>query len=176
MAHSGDKPIFLIGYRGTGKTTIARELADRLACDCVDADDIIEQEAGKSIARIFADDGEAIFRDFESNAVAALCGKKRIVVALGGGAVLRESNRIAIAGTGGPVVWLTATVDTILDRVAADKTTSARRPNLTTGGGRDEVDSLLAQRMSLYRECATLVVDTEGKSATEVADEIVDRL
>jgi shikimate kinase len=174
MAHSGDKPIFLIGYRGTGKTTVARELAARLARDCVDADDIIEQEAGKSIAQIFADDGEAAFRDFESTAVAAL--KKRSVMALGGGAVLRESNRQAIARTRGPVVWLTASVETILDRVAADKTTSARRPNLTTGGGRDEVESLLAQRVPLYRECATLVVNTEGKSAAEVADEIAAQL
>jgi shikimate kinase len=97
-------------------------------------------------------------------------------MALGGGAVLRESNRQAIARTRGPVVWLTASVETILDRVAADKTTSARRPNLTTGGGRDEVESLLAQRMPLYRECATLVVNTEGKSAAEVADEIAAQL
>lgn len=176
MAHAGDKPIFLIGYRGTGKTTVARELAAWLGCDWLDADDLIEQAAGKTIAQIFADDGEPTFREIEAQAVASLCGKRRTVAALGGGAVLREANRQAIAATGGAVVWLTATVDTILNRVSTDKTTSARRPNLTTSGGRAEVEALLAQRMPLYRECATLVVDTEGKSATEVAEEIATRL
>jgi shikimate kinase len=176
MAHPVDKPIFLIGYRGTGKTTVARELAARLGCDWVDADDVIEQNAGKTIAQIFADDGEPAFREFEANAVAALGRKHRTVVALGGGAVLREANRKAIAATGGLVVWLTATVDTILNRVAADRTTSARRPKLTTGGGRDEVETLLTQRMPLYRECATLVVDTEGQTVADVVEEILSKL
>jgi shikimate kinase len=176
MTDSSQAPIFLIGYRGTGKTTVARELAARLAYNGIDADDMIEQEAGKTIAQIFTDNGEPAFRDLEVKAVAALCNKSRIVVALGGGAVLREANRLAIAKTGGPVVWLTATVDTILDRIATDSTSSVRRPNLTAGGGREEVERLLAERAPLYRQCATLVVDTEGKSAEEVAGEILKRL
>jgi shikimate kinase len=176
VAHSGDKPVFLIGYRGTGKTTVARELAARWACAWVDADDVIEARAGKSIAQIFADGGETAFRDLEAAAVAALCCEGRGIVALGGGAVLRGENRQAIAVAKGAVVWLTADVDTILSRVAADQTTAARRPNLTTGGGRAEVELLLAQRAPLYRECATLIVDTEGKTAAEVAEEIAAHL
>jgi shikimate kinase len=175
MDHSGDSPIFLIGYRGTGKTSVARELAARLGIDWFDADDIVERDAGKNIAAIFAEGGEAAFRDWEARAIAALSRQRRAVIALGGGAVLREENRRAISGVG-PVVWLTASVDTILERVAGDSSTANRRPNLTTAGGRAEIESLLAIRTPLYRECATLVVDTENKTAAEVADEIAASL
>jgi shikimate kinase len=176
MTDTRPRTIFLIGYRGTGKTTVARELAARLGWKWIDADDVVEQQAGKTIARIFAEHGESAFRDFETSAVTSLCMKTQAVVALGGGAVLREVNRQSINATAEPVVWLTATVDTILARVNADQSSSARRPNLTTAGGREEVDSLLVERMPLYRECATLVVDTDGKTATDVVEEILTRL
>lgn len=170
-----DAPIFLIGYRGTGKTSVAKLLAARLHVGWVDADDVVEQDAGKSIAAIFADGGEPAFRDWESRVVAALSGARRSVVALGGGAVLREENRQAICGAG-PVVWLTASVDSILSRVAGDASTVSRRPNLTTGGGRSEIEALLALREPLYQQCATLVVDTEGKTPADVAEEIAAQL
>jgi shikimate kinase len=175
MLRADDAPIFLIGYRGTGKTTVACELAARLGFGWVDADDVVEQRAGKSIAGIFADDGEGAFRELESEVVAALSRERRMVVSLGGGAVLREENQAAIRGAGA-VVWLVASVETILERVAADATTAGRRPNLTTAGGRAEIEQLLAKRTPHYRECATLIVDTEGKTATEVADEIAAKL
>src|SRR5438105_60770 len=129
MAQCPDAPIFLIGYRGTGKTSVARELASRLAYTWVDADQEIEQAAGKTIGQIFAEESEAAFRELEATTVKSLSGKRRVVVALGGGAVLREESRRAISAAG-PVVWLTATVDTILERIAVDPTTSSRRPNL----------------------------------------------
>ncbi|HEX5472612.1 MAG TPA: shikimate kinase [Lacipirellulaceae bacterium] len=171
MAELGDLPIFLIGYRGTGKTSVARELADRINYDWVDADDVVERQSGKTIAAIFADEGEEAFRDWETRAVMVLCGKRQTVVALGGGAVLREENRQAICGAG-LVVWLTASVDTIVARLYADATTMSRRPNLTSVGGRAEIEAVLASREPLYRQCANLVVDTEGKTAAEVADDI----
>jgi shikimate kinase len=174
MTEPGDAPIFLIGYRGTGKTAVARELAAQLDCDWIDADELIEREAGKTIAQIFADDGEERFRAMEADTVAALSRTPRSVIALGGGAVLRTENRYAIRAAG-PVVWLTAGVDTILERLAADPTTACRRPNLTTGG-RAEIEALLAVRTPLYRECATLAVDTEGKTPAQVAAEIVASL
>jgi|SRR4051812_25003185 shikimate kinase len=174
MAHLGDSPTFLIGYRGTGKTSVGRDLASRLGYEFVDADHEIEQEAGRTIAQIFADQGEPAFRDLEASIVDSVARKLRMVVALGGGAVLREENRRAVCKAG-PVVWLTASVDTILARVAIDPTTSSRRPNLTVGG-REEVEQLLAVRTPLYAECATLTVDTEGKTSAEVADEIIARL
>lgn len=175
MAHVGDAPIFLIGYRGTGKTAVARELAGQLGFHWVDADDLIEQMTGKTIAAIFADEGEAAFREWEARVVTAVVRKRRTVVALGGGAVLREDNREAICAAGA-VVWLTASVDTILERVAADSTTASRRPNLTAAGGRTEIEDVLAIRAPYYRQCATLVVDTEGKTSAEVAEEIATNL
>lgn len=175
MSELGDKPIFLIGYRGTGKSTVAGALAARLGYDCVDADAIIEERAGKTIAAIFAEDGEPAFRDAEAQVVAELCARLRIVAALGGGAVLRDGNRAAIRAAG-PVVWLTASVDTIVARITADSATASRRPQLTAAGGKAEVESLLAVRTPLYRECATLIIDTEGKTASELAEEIVKQI
>jgi len=167
--------IVLIGYRGTGKTTVAQRLAVRLGWDWVDADVEVELRAGKSVAAIFADDGEPAFRELEATVVADLCRRTETVIALGGGAVLREENRLAIKN-GGAVVWLQASVDSIECRIAADPATSARRPNLTNAGGRTEIERLLALRTPNYRACATLEVDTEGKAPTEIADEIVAAL
>jgi shikimate kinase len=167
--------IALIGYRGTGKTTVARQLALRLGWDWVDADVEVERRAGKNIAAIFADDGEPAFRDLEATVVADLCGRPHTVVALGGGAVLREANRTAIRRSGA-VAWLTASVDGIVRRLADDAATAARRPNLTKAGGRTEVERLLALRTPFYRACATLEVDTEQKTPAEIAAEIAARL
>lgn len=175
MTHLGGKPVFLIGYRGTGKSTVAHELALQLAYDAFDSDEIVEQRAGKSIAAIFAEDGEPAFRDLEAAVVAELARRTKIVAALGGGAVLRDANR-SVLRAAGPVVWLTASIDTIAARIAADTATASRRPPLTASGGRDEIAALLTTRTPLYRECATLVVDTEGKSAAQLAREIAATL
>lgn len=164
--------IFLIGYRGTGKSTVARLLAERLDYPHVDADDEIERSAGKSIAAIFADEGEAAFRDLESEIVANLAGRDRTIAALGGGAVLRMENRHAVRGRG-LVVWLRADAETLLARISADTTTGQRRPNLTAAGGFDEIRQLLAVREPIYRQSADHVVDTQGKSPAEVVDEIL---
>jgi shikimate kinase len=175
MTDKDAAPIFLIGYRGTGKSTVARQVAERLGYDSVDADEEIEHRAGKSIAAIFAEEGEAAFRDLESQMIAELAHLQRYVIALGGGAVLRDTNRKAIRAAG-TVVWLTAPVDVIVARLAADPATAGRRPNLTKPGGREEVEALLAERTPIYRECATLTVDTNGKTCAQVADEIAANL
>jgi shikimate kinase len=167
--------VILIGYRGTGKSTVAPALAAKLGWGWIDADDEIERLAGKSIAAMFADDGETAFRDLESQVVTALCGRSNFVVALGGGAVLREANRAAIR-LAGPVIWLRAGVDALVHRLAADATTASRRPQLTGAGGRAEIEALLAARTPHYQECATVTIDTEGKSPDEIADEIVAKL
>lgn len=167
--------IVLIGYRGTGKSTVARQLALELAWDWIDADVEIELRAGKSIAAIFADDGEERFRDLEAAVLADLIAKDRTVIAAGGGAILRAENR-RLLGKCPLVVWLRATPATILRRVAADVTTASRRPRLTTAGGAAEVVRLLAEREPFYRECAAIEVDTEGKSPAEIAGQIIRRL
>jgi shikimate kinase len=175
MTRHLDQSVFLIGYRGSGKTTVARELARRLGFDCIDADDEIEHRAGKSIAKIFADNGEAAFRQIESDVVADLCRLRRTVVALGGGAIMSEVNRaeLRLAGT---VVWLTASVATIAERLAADESTAGRRPNLTAGGGLSEIETVLAMREPIYRACATFEIDTEDKTPEVVVDEIMAKL
>ena len=138
----------LIGYRGTGKTTVARLVALEMGWEWVDMDVEIELRAGKSIAAIFADDGEPAFRDLESRVLLDLSQRDRLVIASGGGVVLREENRKALKQSG-MVVWLKALPGTILDRVAADLSTSQRRPQLTTSGGLPEVLQLLNQRTPL---------------------------
>jgi shikimate kinase len=164
--------IVLVGYRATGKTTVARDLAARLGWEWIDADVEIEQRAGKSIARIFAEDGEPVFRDLEATVIAELCGREEIVLAAGGGAPLREASRRAMRQSG-HVVWLTATPPTILARMTADATTAARRPNLTDRAPLEEIVQVLGRREPIYRETAHQVVATEGKSPEEVAEEIL---
>jgi shikimate kinase len=167
--------ILLIGYRGTGKTTVGRLLAEQLDWAFVDADDEIEAAAGCSIAEIFTREGEAGFRDREARVVAELCSRKRHVISLGGGAVLRDENRAAIKRSG-HVVWLTAAPEMILARVAGDANTSTRRPNLTTGGGLTEIEALLAARQPLYAEVASATIDTQERSPHEIAAEILREL
>lgn len=163
--------IILVGYRGSGKTTVGRLVAARLGWAFVDADDVIEATAGKSVAGIFAAEGEAGFRDREAAALAALCARPDHVIATGGGAVLREANRLAMKA--GFVVWLTAPPEVVWERMCTDPTTAARRPNLTAAGGEAEVRALLAAREPLYREVADLTVGTESLSPELVADSIL---
>jgi shikimate kinase len=169
-----DRCIFLIGYRGTGKTTVARCLAQRLACEAVDSDDLVEQRGYRTIVEIFAEEGEAAFRDLEQEVVTALGDAPPQVVALGGGAVLREANRQAIAEH--HVVWLKASPSTLAARLANDQRSHTQRPSLTGNGLLDEIDQVLAERTPLYQQCATLVVDTEGRSPDAVAEEIYRQL
>ncbi len=167
--------ITLIGYRATGKTTLAKLLARRLEMEWIDADVEIESRAGKTISRIFAEDGEPAFRDLEAQVIADLCRQQRLILAAGGGAPLRQESRHAMR-SGGKVVWLTAAPETICTRMSADPTNPDRRPNLTDRGPLDEIISLLESREPIYRQLADLVVDTEGKNPDELVDEIIDRL
>lgn len=167
--------LVLIGYRATGKTTVARLLAKRLGWEWVDADVEIEKRAGKSIARIFAEEGESAFRDLEAQVIAELCQRPRLVLAAGGGAPVREESRRTMRKNG-KVVWLKALPETIHARMTGDQTTATRRPNLTNQGGLAEIVELLTRREPIYRESAHLEVDTENKAPDAVATEILERL
>ena len=167
--------LILIGYRATGKTTLARLLAERLACDWIDADVEIERRAGKSIARMFAEDGEPAFRDLEARVIADLCRRTDLVLAAGGGAPLREESRQRMRASG-KVAWLKARPETIHQRMTADATTASRRPSLTEYDPVREIVELLDRREPIYRETAHLELDTEGKSPERLADEILERL
>lgn len=163
-------PLFLVGYRGTGKTTVARLLAERLGWEWADADAVLEARRGRSIRQIFAEEGEAAFRDKEAVVLQELCGRRACVVATGGGVVLRAENRARLRAAG-LVVWLTTDAPTIWARLRQDATTAERRPPLTVGG-LGEVEELLRARLSLYEEVADLAVATVGRSPAEVAEAI----
>ncbi|OYV87675.1 MAG: hypothetical protein B7Z73_09760 [Planctomycetia bacterium 21-64-5] len=167
--------LVLIGYRGSGKSTVARHLALELGCDWVDADVEIELRAGKSIAALFADDGEGRFRDLEEEVLAELVSRENLIIAAGGGAVLREANRRQLARCD-RVVWLQASPATILRRTALDATTAGRRPKLTTAGGEEEVVRLLTERGPLYKQCADMQIDTEEMSPGEIAQVIIEQI
>ncbi len=167
--------LVLIGYRATGKTTVAEILARRLAWDWIDADVEIERRAGKPIARIFAEDGEPAFRDLEAEVIADLCGGGPLVLAAGGGAPLREESR-RVMRAAGKVAWLRATAETVWARMNGDATTAGRRPDLTDKGGLAEIVELMTRREPIYRQSAHLEVDTEGKAPEQIATEILDLL
>jgi shikimate kinase len=167
-----DGNLFLIGLRGTGKSTVARLVAKQLQWQAVDADQLLEERAGRSIRQIFADDGETTFRDLESSLLAELCTGRRQVIATGGGVVLREPNRRSMRAAG-RAIWLTADVDTLWQRLQADTATAERRPALTDRSGRDEIDELARARAPLYRECADWTIDTTGLTPVDIAARIV---
>jgi shikimate kinase len=164
--------LVLVGYRGTGKTTVGRILADRLGLPFVDADAELEARAGRPIARIFDERGEAGFREEEAALIEELGGRMGLVLATGGGAVLRESNRRVLRRLG-TVVWLTAEPAAIVARLRDDP---AGRPALTPMGLLDEVASVLERRRALYREVADFEVATDGLTPGEIAEAVRTRL
>ena len=165
----------LIGYRATGKTTLAKLLAERLAWAWVDSDDEIERRAGKSITDLFEQDGEPAFRKLETAVIVDLCRRERLVLAAGGGAPLNADNR-RIMRKAGKVVWLRARPETILARMEGDVRSAARRPSLSQFDPAREVTHLLDERTPIYRASADLTVDTDGKTPEEFADEIIGKL
>jgi len=164
--------VTLIGYRGTGKTSVAGPLAARLGFEAIDADAEIEHRARRTIRQIFAEAGEPAFRALEHEVMAELLGRNRLVIAAGGGAVLDRETRARIEAAG-PAVWLRASVETIERQVAGDAATRDRRPDLTASGGRREIEEMLAIREPIYRRCATITVDIDGRTIDEIVEEIL---
>lgn len=163
--------ISLIGYRGSGKTAVARPLAAALGWEWIDADARVEERAGKTIRQIFSDDGEPAFRALERQVLAELLQRDKVVIATGGGAILNPQSRIELPAAG-PVIWLQATPQVLAARIAADASTADRRPALA-GGGADEVSRLLALREPWYRECASFRVETDHASISEIVAQIL---
>jgi shikimate kinase len=164
--------IVLIGYRGSGKTTVGRLLAKQLGRPFADCDDLIVQREGKSIREIFLAGGEEAFRKLEMSAIEELAKKKADhVIAVGGGAVLREENRRAL--TGHFVVYLRSEPRVLLRRIEGDPATSDNRPNLTgLGGGIEEIESVLRVREPIYRAAMSVEIDVTNLSPTQAAEEI----
>jgi shikimate kinase len=165
--------LYLIGYRGCGKTTVARLLSERLQLAAFDADEYLEQQAGQTIREIFAAEGEAGFRDRESQVVQELTKREGLIVSWGGGVILREANRTALRQAG-RIVWLRARPETLLMRIEQDPTTGARRPNLTTAGGLEEIRHLLSLREPLYTAAADWTISVDDLSPAVIAASIDD--
>lgn len=167
--------ITLIGYRGTGKSTVAAILARRLECPWHDADAVLESRIGGSIAWLLRERGEPAFRDEEAAVLRDLLVRPGIV-ATGGGVVLRADNRALLRSQGGPVAWLQAPADVLRRRLAADPATAARRPALSGVDPLAEVESALRERDPLYRDCADATFDVATDPPEVIAGRILDWL
>jgi len=174
--------ITLIGYRGTGKSTVASLLADALGCDWCDADLVLEKKLGCSIASLVRARGENVFRDEEGVVLAESLERFNGVLSTGGGAVLRAENRELLRRLGRPIVWLTAPAEVVRHRLAADSSTADRRPALAAspsggliadGDPLAEVESALEQRAPLYRECADVCIDTSIATPAAAVAQVV---
>ncbi|HEX8524100.1 MAG TPA: shikimate kinase [Tepidisphaeraceae bacterium] len=166
--------IVLIGYRGSGKSTIGKRLADKLWQPFFDTDEAIVAKAGKSIAEIFAQDGEPAFREIESQVIQEAAKLQEHVIAIGGGALLREENRRMLKDGGHRLIYLKCEPTTLHQRIQSDPNTAGSRPNLTAlGGGVAEIDKLLAEREPIYREAMDAELDVSNLSPDEAVVYIV---
>jgi shikimate kinase len=161
--------IVLIGPMGAGKTTVGNLVAQRLGTSVRDTDHDVEAVAGREISEIFVDDGEEAFRAMERAAVAEALATHDGVLSLGGGAVLDPDTRSLLVGH--DVVFLRVGLSDAVKRVGL----GTARP-LLLGNVRSRIKALLDERTPIYESVATLVVETDGRTAAEVADEIVTTL
>lgn len=163
------KNIVLTGFMGTGKTQVGRILSQRLGYKLMDVDDNIEREQKMKITEIFKNYGEPAFRDMESAVIKRLSEMDRAVISTGGGAVLRQENMDNLRKKG-VIVCLTASPETILKRTGNNND----RPLLRVENPLQKIKELLQIRTPYY-EKADIMIDTDGKSPFEVADEIISK-
>lgn len=164
-----DFNLMLIGFMGTGKSTIAAKLKEILKVEQIEMDALIAEEAGMSIPDIFEKFGEAHFRELETEMLRKFREKKPVVVSCGGGAVLRDEN-IEIMKGQGKIILLTAQPETIYERVKD----SADRPVLNGNMNVAYISELMEKRRERYEKAADIVISTDGKSADEICNEILE--
>lgn len=169
--HSANRSIVLIGFMGTGKSSVGRRLALTTGCPRFDTDQMIATALGMSITKIFARLGEERFREAETAVLEKLDAAQPSIIVAGGGVVLRPKNveRLRELGT---VVCLTADLPTLLKRLAR----RSHRPLLQTENRVETVQTLLLEREPLYQEAADFTVDTSALSHDQVAQSIEDSL
>lgn len=169
------RPILLTGFMATGKSRIGRALALHLDRPFYDTDEMIETRAAKTIAQIFAEDGEHEFRRLEAECVVDAAARPEAIVALGGGAITQQANREAIRAANGILVCIEADVDTILERVSRrdDRPLLA---GLSQQEKRDKIQSMLAERAPHYATADIRVQSTETSEADQLAHDLMQRI
>ena len=163
--------IVLIGFRGTGKSTVGKHLANRLERDFIDSDKYVEDSTGKTIKHIFEEDGEEGFRKIEADIIAKLSRMDNKIIAVGGGAILRKDN-VRNLKDNGFLVLLEATPEIIHKRITQDEKTQ-QRPSLTDKTPLDEIKHLLKQRESPYRNAADYTINTSYVACEDIVNEII---
>lgn len=159
----------LIGYRGTGKSTVGKMLAARLGRELISTDAEIVKRAKRSIPEIVAQQGWEYFRDVESAVCQDLAGRDQLVIDTGGGVVLRPQN-VEVLKRNGKLIWLTATIETITSRIGGD----TQRPSLTgTKTFVEEIAEVLQDRMPKYKASADYVIQTDDRSIPQVVETIL---
>jgi shikimate kinase len=167
--------IILIGYRCTGKTSAGKRLAAQLGIPFYDTDDLIQGHTGKTIGELVGEEGWDAFRAKEREIIKQLPLSTDAVIAAGGGAIMDAENR-NILKQSGLCVWLTADVNTILQRMQTDQASDATRPPLSRDGLERETVEILRERTPIYQGLADFSVDTSGKKIDAVVDEICNVL
>lgn len=157
------RPVYLIGFMGAGKSSVARRLNRKFGFDYVDADSYLEEREGRAIAQIFAEDGEEAFRDLESACLKELAGQNRLI-STGGGVVKRPENRQAMKENGF-VVYLSVTADVAASRIR-DKSTRPLFNDLESARAR------IAERVPLYESSANVIVNTVGLNVYQISNEV----
>lgn len=163
--------IFFVGLMGAGKTTIGRSIAKHLNKDFYDSDHEIEKRTGVNIPLIFELEGEAGFRRREAHVIEELTAMHDIVLATGGGVVLSKENREYLKANG-TVIYLRANVHDLWQRTRNDK----NRPLLQGGDAKEKLERLFAERDPLYREVASMVIDTGGQPVHQLVNHIEQKL
>ncbi len=161
--------IVLVGVPGAGKTTVGKLLADSLKQEFFDSDQVIETKVGKSVSDIFTQDGESVFRSLEHDVIIQLLQSRNGVLALGGGALGNTDTRNAVKGA--TTIWLVAGLAQAVDRVGMNR----NRP-LLLGNVRGQLAELMTAREPLYKEVATIVIDTSKLTPSEVVSNILSEL
>ena len=172
--------LVLIGYRGSGKTSIGKLVARLLGMEYIDTDIQIQERAGCSIREIFADQGEEAFRDLETRALADLLASKELpptLIATGGGIIMRPENREMIKKMG-MVIWLAVSPEVATARITADSFSDEQRPPLSDQSLAEEVERMIALRTPLYSELADVHVanDSARLSTDAVAEAVIEML
>ncbi|MFM7131484.1 MAG: shikimate kinase [bacterium] len=172
--------LVLVGYRGSGKSTIGKLVARLLGLDYLDTDLLIQEKAGKSIREIFADSGEEAFRDMETAVLQDLTTRKALpasVGATGGGMIMRPENQKLIKKLG-LVVWLEVSPEMATARINADTLTAGQRPALTDSSLADEVERMISLRNPVYAELADITIKNNAvdQSADDIAEELISQI